>query len=345
MALLVGCALPLVPATVPLAVVGWGMIASAVLTDLKTERPADEPEPQALMLGQVRRVLTPADVAAGRIDPEGDHVENLGAWLSGLGLTPRQVADGQVVVVQVAVGTPPDGAAPRGLFVPMLRGGVSVHPGDIVEARIRREQPGELVRVRPAGASQGECAFLDLGGSKVPPDRLLNRALGHTKLSATMYCKDIETEGWVRPSAFWVKSPGHLPGAMATLLVIYRPHNRFWADLVLDVTVAEKRFELNVGECRVVLVPAGRRVVSIVSTTQNMPLRRALAVDVAPDDRVAVEFAFDAAGFGMKEPLFRLGNIFSDAETPPQYVRFSARPATPGEICTSRSPPVVVRGF
>jgi hypothetical protein len=345
LAMLGGCALPLIPATAPLAVVVWGAIGAEVLSGIGKEPAPGEPEPQALMLGQVRQVLTPAAVADGRIDPEGARVEDLAAWLSSLGLTPRQVGEGNVVVVQVAVGEMPGDMAPRRLFVPMLRGGLVVSPGDIVEARVRRERPGELVRVRPAGTPEADCRFVDLAGGLAVPDRLQSRALGDVRLSATLHCMGIEDQGWVRPAAFWVKSSGALPTAKATVLVFFRRHSEFWDPrIVLAVVAAGQRFELKNGQCRVLLLPAGRHAVRVANSETGLPLRRSLDVDVAADDRVVVEFAFDAAQFAMEEPLFGLRHLFDDDEPPSRYVHFSARPAAPGEACTGSLAPLIVPG-
>jgi hypothetical protein len=343
--MIAGCALPLVPATVPLAVAVWGTIGLEVLSGIGKGPAPGEPEPQALMLGQVRQVLTPAAVADGRIDAEGVRVDDLAAGLSSLGLTPRQVGEGNVVVVQVAVGEMPGDTAPRRLFVPMLRGGLVVNPGDIVEARVRRERPGELVRVRPAGTPEGDCRFVDLAGGRAEPDRLQSRELGDVRLSATLHCKGIEDQGWVRPAAFWVKSSGPLPTAAASLLFFYRQHSEFWIPrIVLAVSVAEQRFELNNGQCRVLLLPAVRQAVHVANRDTGLRLRRSLYVDVAADERVVVEFAFDATQFAKDEPLFGLRHLFDDDEPPSRYVHFSARPAAPGEVCSGSLAPLVVPG-
>jgi hypothetical protein len=341
-AMLGGCALPLIPATAPLAVIVWGSIGAEVLSGIGKAPAPGEPEPQALMLGQVRQVLTPAAVADGRIDAEGARVEDLAAWLSSLGLTPQQVGEGNVVVVQVAVGEMPGDTAPRRLFVPMLRGGLVVKPGDIVEVRVRRERPGELVRVRPAGTPEADCRFVDLAGGRAVPDRLQSRALGDVRFSATLHCEGIEDQGWARPAAFWVKSSGPLPTATATLLVFFRKHSEFWdPGIVLAVVVAGQRFQLKHGQCRALLLPAGRHGVDVASTTTALPLRRSLVVDVAADDRVVVEFAFDATLFAREEPLFGLRHLLDDDEPPSRYVHFSARPAAPGEACTGSLAPLV----
>jgi hypothetical protein len=63
LATLAGCALPLVPATVPLAVAVWGIVGVEVLSGIGKGPASGEPEPQALMLGEIRQVLTPAAVA------------------------------------------------------------------------------------------------------------------------------------------------------------------------------------------------------------------------------------------------------------------------------------------
>lgn len=345
LATLAGCALPLVPATVPLAVAVWGIVGVEVLSGIGKGPAPGEPEPQALMLGEIRQVLTPAAVADGRIDAEGDRVDDLAARLTSLGLTPRQVGEGNVVVVQVAVGEMPGDTAPRRLFVPMLRGGLVVNPGDIVEARIRRERPGELVRVRSAGTPEADCRFVDLAGGRAVPDRLQSRELGDVRLSATLHCKGIEDQGWVRPAAFWVKSSGPLPTATASLLFFYRKHSEFWnPGIVLAVSVAGQRFELKNGQCRVLVLPAGRRAVHVVNSEKALPLRRSLDVDVAADERVVVEFAFDATQFAKDEPLFGLRHLFDDEEPPTRYVHFSARPAAPGEACSGSLSPLVVPG-
>jgi hypothetical protein len=201
---LAGCALPLTPATAPLAVVFWG---AAALTVLK-----DDSAASVLLHAEARHVLTRADVEAGRREPGLASDSNLPYWLDAWGVPSSAVDRGHVLVVRIGSAYGAEAGSVHGVYLPVLWEGAAVVPGTAVEVRLGPQWPARMTVVHPQALAQGGCSDVAVAPQGPRTEAFYGRALGEAGLASTFECSALRGAGWKRPRLFWVKPEAAVAG-------------------------------------------------------------------------------------------------------------------------------------
>jgi hypothetical protein len=305
-----------------------------------------------LMLGEAVDVVTPAQLIVGSAN--ADQLRQL----LGSRFSAEQIAAGHVVVLRQGIywNNTASGIRHPMLDAALVPDDMTVERGNVVEAAVGGASHPYMTirRVRSASLDAGGCSFLRL------PTSELREFMGGISLvgargAATLYCKGIENEGWQRPRTFWHKPPGAVatptpapvglaiePGEDANTtvpaqavppdlaqLIIARNDALFGLGITLPVWVdGAKVADLRPGSCTSLLLPAGDHVVlaGTAAPTDLFGLSKLdLKVSVEAGDRVVATYVIDPSG--------ALGGGMSMAATRAKAYRFTARPATRGDVC------------
>ena len=160
-----------------------------------------------LFLGAVSFILTKDQIVADQLG----HYKMKDFYKSLLaeGVTDKEIDAGQVVAIQGSIywANTASGSKHKRITVSVLPKGMAVEPGNIVEVR----DPGgvhfyAVERIRAQSLGKGQSSFVE---ALAPPSiQVAKDILGIFSLigspgSATLYCKDIEDEGWEQDQSKW----------------------------------------------------------------------------------------------------------------------------------------------
>lgn len=177
---------------------------------VQSQQEAREPESsERVLLAEVSFILTRDQVVAGELG--FGRISNLYDFVRSEGLSDIDIDDGRVIAVRGSIYwvNTVSGNTHNRLLVALLPRGISIEPGNVVEARYRGLP--HLLRVeniRAASMQTGKCQYVE--ALDPMPMQITKDILGLLSLigppgSATIYCNGIENEGWVIEGRHWVK--------------------------------------------------------------------------------------------------------------------------------------------
>lgn len=187
------------------------LLAGCATNDqVQPQQEAREPESsECVLLAEVSFILTRDQVATG--DLGFWRINNLYESLKSEGISDSEIDAGQVIAVRDLiywVNTASGNKHDR-LLVALLPKGISVDPGNIIEARYRGSTRFlKVENIREASMQTGKCQYVE--ALDPMPLQITKDILGFLSLigppgSATLYCKGIENEGWAIEGRHWVK--------------------------------------------------------------------------------------------------------------------------------------------
>lgn len=186
------------------------LAACATNDKVQSKQEAREAESnERLLLMEVGFVLTRDQIVAGELGFV--RISNLYDSVKLEGLSDAEIDGGQVIAVRGSIYwvNTASGNTHNRLLVALLPKGVSVDPGNVVEARFRGPTRFLRVeRVRAASMQAGKCQYVE--ALDPMPMQITKDILGFLSLigppgTATLYCKGIEDEGWAIEGRHWVK--------------------------------------------------------------------------------------------------------------------------------------------
>ena len=324
--------------------------------------------PGTVMIGEVMHALTAEQVAAGTMAP-GMPKEPLRVALDARGLNDEDVRRGRVFVVRTMFywNNTVSGIKHDVLSTEPAAEGLDVRPGNIVEMQVA-ERGALITRVRAANLVEGNCFYADVGvGTAVEVLGALSRV--GPRGSASLYCRGLEHEGWMRPRTYWHKPPGPLqtapkdavpprpvqPSAPATPTssltaqglahVTFHLSSSAKAGFLRDLPVlvdGERVASLEAGHCTVLLLAAGpHRVVAGrdgASYGFHQYARKALDLDVRAGDLKVIEYIVNDE---VIDELSLDAFFMRDAWAQRAFT-LRERAATPADSCALRGPVRVV---
>ena len=164
--------------------------------------------PGTLFLGEASHVLTQDQIASGKLGPQTD-VNNLRDRILEWGFTNEQISNGRVVVVREGIywNNVVSGVKRDMLRPALMPDGMNVEAGNILEGiGSDGKRPYTICRIRAKNLEEGQCYYSEL------PTGVIKGIMGTISLvgpsgAATLYCRDIEKEGWIRPRTYWHRLP------------------------------------------------------------------------------------------------------------------------------------------
>ena len=331
--------------------------------------------PGTLNLGEVSHVLTAEQIEAGRLGPY-DRDDTLGTRVSQF-FSADQIARGQVFVIRTGIywNNTVSGIKHDMLRIALAPDDVVVEPGNVVEMAVGDARlPLTIRRVRGKDLAAGPC-FYDELPNDAAVDVMGALSLVGPRGAATLYCRGIEAEGWVRPRSFWHKLPGAMPAAPEQAasagaaiarpvparpvgdtaqepeappaelarLILRRNNVREGMFFALPVDIDGHRVAaLDAGYCEVVLLGPGRHVVEAGTAAMGDMLglpKLSLELNLAAGEQVVAEYVVDAARW--QSLSVGMQGLFTSREVwGPDVFGFTQRPATARDRCAIRHAPL-----
>lgn len=167
---------------------------------------------EQLLLAEVSFILTQDQVVAGELGFW--RVSNLYDSIRSEGLTDADIEGGQVVAVIDSMywHNTASGNKYKQVRVALLRKGISVDPGNVVEVRYRdRAHFLRVENIRATSMQTGQCGYVRTHyPTPLLPLEVIKDIVGYLSLvgppgGATLYCKGIENEGWAIEDGRWIK--------------------------------------------------------------------------------------------------------------------------------------------
>lgn len=190
----------------------WILASCASTRDTEPHgKTGDSESPGKLYLGEVSFILTKDQIVADQLG--SIKMKDFYKSILAEGFTDKEIDAGQVIAIQGSIYwvNTVSGLKHNRFTVALLPKGMAADPGNIVEVR----DPGRphfytVERVRARNFKEGQCGYVEMLAPL--PLQLTRDILGFISLvgppgNATLYCKGIESEGWVREGGYWTKKP------------------------------------------------------------------------------------------------------------------------------------------